>query len=990
MRRWEEMEKRVSALLLAAALALAGAVPAWGQVPGRVLLSGASEPLHASPALAADETDAQLGDLSVFTRDGGGQKVRAALDAEERVLAEPETIAALADASLSVEGSQYNFQRSSYVVSVDAKTGQVATGLLPVGWKLYGDQEFVLEGIRTLPVPGEEPGDAEEEALFFPLEQMLYLLQVQWFCSQGCVYCFAPEETLWDIVADLSSLYQNQPTYGEIFCTQEGSFNSKGYYFAILALADDIDWKVCVEYFYNLDRVEEALLTLAIPCENLSGALQTKAEAAADPYVGALMEMSQEFGTLGGGIVSTLDALATSFTAWKDYKMPDYMGPAMDGFSTAVGLLSALQTSVRYLEWTEGYVEQLGMLAELDHPSYEEDCKLVRASAQGLLSEYGNPAGNFLWEGAQSLAFSAADIAMGKTPAGIIFNALKASVVVAKQINPQVASLLAAGDSVSIAKRLCDVSVLLRAVYADQILRVIRDHGRSLETLQELCDTGKLLASVNAHSLDALYSAAFSLARKEDPSITEEEAMAWEESGYSMGAIGGKLIASQTFALRFQEAEQYLPSLLLYEDFSNLYSTESGACRQKIPPEYVIPRQVENNGGNVVGYQGCLYYWKYNEASYSSPANYASYYPLTNIANQLVCRQADGSEEVLLTSQGAGPIFIAGERIYLQAGGQLYSVALDGSDRVEHGAFELWAADLETGMLWGTSYERGGGVFRISSEDHQITQLMDRGDIFLGSFDGYYYFGASSYGDTASATLLAAASDGSEIRELDTVSGPPEAMSLNLMELSRLGDTLYYSYGFYAGTGGFFQGGGIRAVGVDGSNPRDCVDYGQMQAEEFLVEEQDGQTFLYYIGTGGTMGSYIGFWDDYPYRSCMVKNLDTGENKSSDYALSRPGSFVCMGGGIYRIQENSRTYQTILTPEAAASFGFVDYPQGTEETLVLISSLDVVGEDYVFTVDWSRRDSSSDMGWRPGYTRERSTVYLLDAESGELVELYSY
>ena len=92
------------------------------------------------------------------------------------------------------------------------------------------DQEFVLEGIRTLPVPGEEPGDAEEEALFFPLEQMLYLLQVQWFCSQGCVYCFAPEETLWDIVADLSSLYQNQPTYGEIFCTQEGSFNSKGYY----------------------------------------------------------------------------------------------------------------------------------------------------------------------------------------------------------------------------------------------------------------------------------------------------------------------------------------------------------------------------------------------------------------------------------------------------------------------------------------------------------------------------------------------------------------------------------------------------------------------------------------------------------------------------------------------------------------------------------------------------------------------------------------
>ena len=72
------------------------------------------------------------------------------------------------------------------------------------------------------------------------------------------------------------------------------------------------------------------------------------------------------------------------------------------------------------------------------------------------------------------------------------------------------------------------------------------------------------------------------------------------------------------------------------------------------------------------------------------------------------------------------------------------------------------------------------------------------------------------------------------------------------------------------------------------------------------------------------------------------------------------------------------------------AFGFVDNPQGTEETLALISQLDVVGEQVIFTVDESRREQGDDMGWRPSYRREKSTVYQKTAGSSEWTELYSY
>lgn len=406
----------------------------------------------------------------------------------------------------------------------------------------------------------------------------------------------------------------------------------------------------------------------------------------------------------------------------------------------------------------------------------------------------------------------------------------------------------------------------------------------------------------------------------------------------------------------------------------------------------------ENNGGNVVGYRGNVYYWKYSGKSLASDGLFAFYPYVQTAENQLICRHADGTEEVILSAAGNGPIFLVGDRIYLTADGvNLYSVNLEGEDRVEHGDFEPWAADEKAGTLVGTrSYASGGGVYLLSAKDHSLTSIAPEGQYFLGAEDGYCYYSTSDTQDIPTAALWKAAMDGSEVVKLSQVTNSESwgNMEINILEMMKSGDQIYYSYGSYAGTGGFFQTGGINCADDEGQNTRVCVPNGELGAEEFLISEGMDETRIYYVGAEDAIGSYIGFWDDYPYQQFHVKTLgeegevlSDGEAPDSFY-LCRPGSYICVGGEILRYNQELMTYETLIPREAG--FEFIDSPTDSEEQIVLVSSLDVVGDEVFFTVEWSARNRARDMGWRAGYDRERSVFYVMELGGTKAVKIYEY
>ena len=366
--------------------------------------------------------------------------------------------------------------------------------------------------------------------------------------------------------------------------------------------------------------------------------------------------------------------------------------------------------------------------------------------------------------------------------------------------------------------------------------------------------------------------------------------------------------------------------------------------------------------------------------------------------NQLVCRHGDGTEEVLLSAAGNGPIFIVGDRIYLTADGvNLYSVNLEGEDRVEHGDFEPWAADEKAGTLVGTrSFASGGGVYLLSAKDHAMTSIASEGQYFLGAEDGYCYYSTSDMGETPTAVLWKTAMDGSGTVKLSQVINSESwgTAGISILEMMKYGDQIYYSYGAYAGTGGFFQGGGINCVDADGTNTQVCVPEGELGAEEFLISQQLDKTCICYVGKEDATGSYIGFWDDYPYQQIHGKTQGEWgevqcEEKAMDrFYLCRPGSYICVDGEILRYNQELLTYQTLIPKEAG--FDFIDVPTGSEDRIALISNLDVVGDNLFFTVEWSVRDRSRDIGWRAGYDREQSAFYVMKLGELQAEEIYSY
>lgn len=85
--------------------------------------------------------------------------------------------------------------------------------------------------------------------------------------------------------------------------------------------------------------------------------------------------------------------------------------------------------------------------------------------------------------------------------------------------------------------------------------------------------------------------------------------------------------------------------------------------------EEIITEDIDNDKafGNVVTKNGNIYYWKYTKASFTSDdALSGNYQYNTSTLNQLVCRNKNGEETVIVSDTGSGNICIVADRIYYQ------------------------------------------------------------------------------------------------------------------------------------------------------------------------------------------------------------------------------------------------------------------------------------------------------------------------------------
>lgn len=403
---------------------------------------------------------------------------------------------------------------------------------------------------------------------------------------------------------------------------------------------------------------------------------------------------------------------------------------------------------------------------------------------------------------------------------------------------------------------------------------------------------------------------------------------------------------------------------------------------------------VVNNGGTVVRYDGCDYYWKYSDESISDTGLFAYYSVNYEAENQMVRRSPDGSEEILFTMPGCGDIYILGDRMYLTEDGysRMYSVKLDGSGWIDYNGSTAWGADESAETLLVSKYDEDTGstwLTLIHNEDGSEEKVLEGTWNYAGTADGYAYFSREDE-DTYQLALYRYKLDGTEeVKEMDRISVPSDYLYAAVQQVTVLEDTLYYSYGYYAGTGYFFQEGGINSVRMDGSGQQVCVSQGGITAKEFQVVNKNGTVKLYYIDDRIGVGSEIGYWDDAAYEGSILKNLDTGKTKQSEFRLSSPGSYVYLDGGIAVMDENQASYTTVIPADIASGFGCSEFTD-QDSPITIIRDLEIVGDDVYFAVQKSIRDTENDMGWRPGYQRGSTEYYRMSLADHQLEKLYSY
>lgn len=422
---------------------------------------------------------------------------------------------------------------------------------------------------------------------------------------------------------------------------------------------------------------------------------------------------------------------------------------------------------------------------------------------------------------------------------------------------------------------------------------------------------------------------------------------------------------------------------------------ESGNGSESGNGEEAAENLILNNGSTVVRFEGKDYYWKYAPDSMDNEGVFAHFYAKPEAENQMICREADGTEHVLFTAKGYGKIYMTKDRMYLYSDAGSYSLKLDGSDRMDYDAFQWQGMDLNGRYIVGYSNQMLVAIDNQTGERRNITAPEELYNYhFVRTVDNYLYF-SSMDKESDELVLYQYKMDGSAgVQEAARTWLPEDEFfmpsSTIVTQLERLGNTLYYSYGYYGGSGGFFQTGGINYVMQDEN--RNTVESGELvhgiSAEEFLVEESQGGVNIYFIQE--ETGSYIGFWDNSLYSSCFVYNRATGTVQPSDFRLSRPGAVVYLDGAVCRAEEHQASYLILIPEPMATAYGCSEENPETAPFSTIIKDVEVIGNDVYYTVEKSSREPQLDFGWRPGFVRNSSERYKMTIGGGEAELLFAY
>lgn len=407
----------------------------------------------------------------------------------------------------------------------------------------------------------------------------------------------------------------------------------------------------------------------------------------------------------------------------------------------------------------------------------------------------------------------------------------------------------------------------------------------------------------------------------------------------------------------------------------------------------------ENNGGSYVGYHGKTYYWKLSPDTHQDAVTFDGVTfndPVESTKNELICRDADGTESTLVT----GPVYSTkiyicnGKIFYRSHQYQVESIKLNGDGG---------PVECAEGYIEGVDYDNN--LLAVSNSTSYAHTLVNAAmGATLASADKNIYFIGEEAGTVTYAIpdstntiigIYQVKTDGTKSRQIAKIETGYAAKDMQLLGIE-VGGTINGSniYVSYVKVGGSYLekfDGGLTRIDANTGESHNLVDfnspYSLTNTDIYCVQHSDGSSAIYFIGGEGSYNSYMHPWAD--AKNTYYIKTSTGEVKQSTQPFIPDGSYALVNREIVMRQEGKDQMNVVMTSDELDMTGYTgDCDLSERNTGIDISSIDMVGNTFFVELVQSHRDVSQDVGWRPAQVFDSLTAYKREP-GGNLTQFWS-
>ena len=517
-------------------------------------------------AHAAESNEYEAGYLSVITGYVPDKVVWDAVVVHKgtpnfEILMNIQDIADIAGVKMLQELGGYTLQRDAYEVRVNMNTHS-AQAYLVVS---TGEQFPLYNGTFAL-----DNAIMIDGTPWLPLEKVLYMLHASWYPSGGIVYVNSPKETLFTLMGEYYAMCTSTPSFTEIAGESESERYGAALKYCMLALADELDFRVFHSGLFITDENTNAFLqTLSLP----SADARSEAQIALEDYVTPAYEIvktatdidKDNFDSqITGGVITAITGRTTP-------KID--LSPYLTVTDSFINTFKAIDVAHRSTTWTETFLARMKYFSEIS-ANGSDTRKYVANAAKSLYSENNNIFGNAVWENGKWAMKAALDAVLSKSAFSYYIAFKKVydlSVAYMKLASPKFRDALQTGDNMYMARCHYNIATVARQEYMTQYGNFL-DGDISANCLQNIYLSGLSMVSSSAHGWNNIY-----LVRKSE--------------GKQDNALTAQMyLESNTdYILRFELCEPYNDQLVINTSYTGMHTSlsEDKVPRGQIPEDYV-------------------------------------------------------------------------------------------------------------------------------------------------------------------------------------------------------------------------------------------------------------------------------------------------------------------------------------------------------------------------------------------------------------------